>query len=103
MYFDDIFVFYTSPSDSLAHIRKVLTLLHSAGMNLCLTKLFLMQSSVDYFGHVFHPENLSVANGTLDAIDDETALHHYPLTVLFQASATYTCASCKTSLELRVE
>lgn len=52
---DYINIFATSTTEHLSHLDTVLRMLAMAGLMLKLRKLFFLQSSVDYVGHVVHP------------------------------------------------
>ncbi|CAN8073881.1 unnamed protein product [Agarophyton chilense] len=49
-------------------MKKVVTILHDAGVRLKLRKCAFLQASVDYLGHSVLPEKLKVATGTANAI-----------------------------------
>lgn len=68
VYLDAIVLSSTPPSHHFSHVRKVLTLLLSAGMTLLFTNVFFIRSFIDYLVHVNYPVKLSVANRTLNAI-----------------------------------
>lgn len=60
-------MFSRDQESHLAHLEPLLTKLRKAGLPSNLKKCFFFQPRVEYFGHVIHPGNLSVANDRVTA------------------------------------
>jgi hypothetical protein len=68
VYLDDVIIFIPTLTGHHGHVSKALRLLINAGVSLKLSKFHIFQPSVDYLGHVVHPEKLSVASNNVESI-----------------------------------
>lgn len=73
-YLDDIVIFSRTPQEHIGHVRKVLTLLHDAGVTLQLKKCKFFTETINYLGHVIRPRRLDISSHTTDAIRGLKAL-----------------------------
>ena len=62
-YLDDIIVFSRSVEDHLAQLRKVLEVHRQFGMKLKLSKCRVLQTEVEYLGHLVSEEGIRMIPG----------------------------------------
>ena len=69
-YLDDIIVFSRSVEEHLAQLRKVLEVHRQFGMKLKLSKCRVLQTEVEYLGHLVSEEGIQMIPGYVQKIVD---------------------------------
>lgn len=70
IYIDDMVVFSKSVEEHMKHLRRVLTLIKEAVLNMNLKKCKLFSDEKNYLGHVIGPGLLEIAEHMSNAVLD---------------------------------
>lgn len=67
-YVDDLLIFSKSPSEHLAHLKKLFGRFRKAGITIKLNKCRFAQKEVSFIGHLISPEGIKVDEKRVEAI-----------------------------------